>query len=350
MPFDAAGAAQLLERAGISLNTVQGADAVQAAQRLAGSKGAVQNLVTGQGNPNLQGLEGVTTVVFISLAMPARTLQSYFRQAEGRKDIVFLLRGWVPPLFSETVGQVNSLMKGMKSPANVLVHPEAFRTYRVDQVPVVLHRRQADQGWYRVTGEISLAGAVSEIEAGRVAKIVGNTHPISEPDVIEVMEKRYAALDFEKIRRSAIQSAADRYFSGLVVQHATRSETRLFDPSITVEYDHVDPVNGNVLLKKGTRINPLEKRPFPYTVIAFDPTDPKQLEFANALLRTAQKPMVFVTRNALHEGGRTTEQVLGTRTYPINELYMQRFGISAVPAVVRQRGLQMEVTTYAGTQ
>ncbi|QMI50002.1 conjugal transfer protein TrbC (plasmid) [Burkholderia sp. MBR-1] len=319
----------------------------EAQQVLAPGKRYIQNLTAGEGNPDGAGMAKVTTVVFISTSMPQSSLEALFAQASGRSDVAFVVRGWTPPNFRELVGKIMAQMPKNKPQANVLVYPQAFEQYGIDVVPVTLHRRSADGKWFKLTGEISVDGAIAEIERGRAGKVVGNTYKIAEPDILSVIRTRMAAIDWNKQIANARASARQRPFDGIEMPRASRTDSHLFDPSIVLSRDVVNPANGQLLARKGTAINPLDLQPFPYVVLAFDPYDAWQMQWAIAQVKAHPSALVFVTRNAMHGDGNPTWGVLKTRTFPLDERAATRFDIKAVPTLVRQEGRSMLITTFA---
>ncbi|WP_396334160.1 TrbC family F-type conjugative pilus assembly protein [Burkholderia anthina] len=306
----------------------------------------VQNLSAGQENPDAGAMANMTTVVFISTSMPEASLKALFKQASGRKDVALLLRGWKAPYFRELIGQIKKAMPQGKPEANVFIDPQAFEKYGISTVPVTIHKRAADKRWYQLTGEISVDGAIEEIERGRAGRVVGNTYAIAEPNILDVIRDRMARVDWKKQTLHARQSALQAPFNGVEMPVATASESHLFDPSITLSRDVTNPANGQLLAARGTRVNPLDLQPFPYTVVAIDPYDGRQMRWATNIVKSNPRTLVYVTRNAMHADGRPTWSVLGTRTFTLNEQAVSRFDIHAVPTRVVQEGRAMRVTTY----
>lgn len=313
-------------------------------------KEAVQSSLTGSSTgssaPQFD-LQSIKTVVFISLSMPERTLRALLNQGSGRDDTMFVLRGWSPPNMQGVLERLAPMIDKREAPPTVMFHPEAFRLYKVSQVPVVLHKTKAGP-WRRTTGEISLDGAIEEIERGPKA-FVGPTWKVEEPDILEIIEERARKFDWEGTVRQARQRAYDRMFDGIQVPSASVTSNTSFDPSIVVDKDVRDP-QGRLIVARGTVVNPLDHQPFSAAVIAIDPYDQKQLVLAQQWINEYPNSIVFVTRNAIHSDGRPTWAVLGKQTYPLNESYLNRFGIKAVPSLVRQFGKRMMVHTEAVAQ
>ncbi|WP_227742889.1 TrbC family F-type conjugative pilus assembly protein [Burkholderia gladioli] len=322
---------------------------LDAAQKLLdpSKKYVVQNLTAGQGNPDAESMASLETVIFISASMPHATLQALFAQAAGRKDVAFVLRGWKPPKFRELIGAIKKDMPKGKPEANVFIDPQAFEQYGIDVVPVTLHERSSNHHWYQVTGEISVDGAIDEIEHGHAGRVVGNTYPVDEPDILAVIRDRMRRVDWNRQIQHAVDDARQAPFNGVEMPASTKTGSHLFDPSVTLTRDVINPANGRLIAPRGTRINPLQMQAFPYTVIAFDPYDPLQLRWAAEVVKSNPNTLAYVTRNAMHSDGRATWDVIGTRTFTLDEKAARRFDIESVPTLVHQEGLSMRVSTYA---
>ncbi len=320
-----------------------------------GGKEHVLQQIAGSAAPQ-HDMSDINTVVFISMSMPETTLKSLLNQGTGRADTIFVLRGWMPlndasaakpkPItgFQEIMNRLGTLIKDQEHPPTIMIHPYAFETYKVEHVPVVLHKRSTGV-WKRLTGEISIDGAIEEIERGRTTA-VGPVWKVAEPNILNIIEERARRYDWNLALKNARQRSLDRLFDGMEVPYAKSTSSTLFDPSVVVDRDYRG-ADGKIILARGTIINPLDKQPFSSAVIAIDPYDIGQLKLAKQWLQDNPNAIVFVTRNAVHADGRPTWEVLGIRTYPINELAMQRFGISSVPSLVKQFGRKMLVHTEA---
>ncbi|MFN7498398.1 MAG: hypothetical protein ACK5SF_13460 [Hyphomonadaceae bacterium] len=92
----------------------------------------------------------------------------------------------------------------------------------------------------------------------------GAVFTIEEPDLLEVLAAKLSNMvksgEWEKITEESIEGAKQRMMrpqpvSGL--RRATKTVSRQFDPSITVDRDLADH-RGVVFARAGTRVNPLE--------------------------------------------------------------------------------------------
>lgn len=286
------------------------------------------------------------TVVFISLSMPDSTLKSLFAAAREREDVLFVVRGWTPPNFTRVLQKVRSLFPDPTlSDVNVVIDPYPFRVYKVAHVPVFLHQR-AGGDWHRLTGEITLDGAIEEIDKGNFNRVVGRTFKVVEPDVVEEFQKRADAYDWEKEKKRLIDKTlanAERGAPSVNLPRAERSREFWVDPSITLGSDVVAP-DGRVAAKAGTQINPLAYMAFSKSFVAFDPDDTRQVAIAKQWVRDNGPATLLATHLPPVEKGKPTlAQRMGQPVYSLSSALVERMGLVAVPSLVQQQGLVLHI-------
>lgn len=296
--------------------------------------------------PQGESLEATKTVVFISLSMPKQTIKTLFQQARGRADVLFLVRGWTPPHFTIVTQTLKQLMVdagGMD--INVAIDPYPFRSYHIKQVPVFLHERKGGD-WRRVTGEIGLDRAIDEIERGNFNRTLGATYKIAEPDIVEEIQKRGAAFDWDKEKARIAERYATNMDGSKPLVNLPRVEvSREFyvDPSITLLEDVTD-INGKVLAPKGMSINPFATVTFSKSFIAFNPDDAKQLALAQRWAKEFAPVMLLATHLPTPVKNKPTlAQLMGQSVYPLSPELIDRMGIVAVPSLIRQQGMALRI-------
>jgi conjugal transfer pilus assembly protein TraW len=115
--------------------------------------------------------------------------------------------------------------------------------------------------------------------------VLGPVKPVTEPDLIEELQRRLAALDLDKLRERALERYWRRVgFEELPV--AAEPRTREIDPTITAPRD-LRTADGTPLVQAGERVNPLDRLPFAQRLVVFDATDQRQLATAKRLGREA---------------------------------------------------------------
>jgi conjugal transfer pilus assembly protein TraW len=128
----------------------------------------------------------------------------------------------------------------------------------------------------------------------------------------------------------------------------TEARERLIDPTVTASADLVLP-DGTPMIHAGDTVNPLEHLPFTQRLVIFDASDPRQVETARRLGRTAgaRRPLYLATaleRARGWEGLRTVEDRLDEPVYLLTPDVRTRFALERVPSMVEARGRAFAVT------
>jgi conjugal transfer pilus assembly protein TraW len=168
----------------------------------------------------------------------------------------------------------------------------------------------------------------------------GQLFEIEEVDLIEeikgkleVMEASGELAKLEKEWQQKAKDSAERPkpVSGFKIA----DENRVFfhDPSISVQYDIKDHI-GNIVVAKGTRVNPLHHQSFKQDLIFIDADIQSQLDWALEENRNTNAMIILVKGSIL--------QIM--RDYKVriyfdqNGFLLKSFNIEAVPARVSQEG------------
>ncbi len=182
------------------------------------------------------------------------------------------------------------------------------------------------------------------------ATFIGPTYPVTEPDLLKVIEQAVAKLEGSgeagRIMIRAQERALKRMRSPAPVQglaKASRDGTVMFDPSVALAEDIV-AADGSVLFRRGMRVNPLDHVRMPRALLLFDGSDPEQVGLAE----------ILTTR---HAGGIMPVLVGGswldlTRDWKRKVYYDQggalvrRLGIREIPALVEQSGRFLRISVF----
>lgn len=291
--------------------------------------------------------EKARLLVFISLGMPEQVIRSYFEQAAGRDDIVFVVRGWKPPHFTPLLQKLISLMPSEENQANVIIDPNLYREYQVKKVPMFL--AQDKQGkWRRLYGEISLDGAEEEIKRGNYQRQIGPTYAVVEPDILEEIQARAEAYDWD----GAVEGAKERlasYRPGHDLPAAEKDEMYYVDPTITVNQDIYTPQGEQLIAPAGTKINPLDTVTLERAYIVFDPEVRSQKDIVRQWLKERPGSMLIATRYPKGEpGSPAISDEMKSAVYTLNEQIVERFALKATPALVEQEGNLLRITVKRG--
>lgn len=277
-------------------------------------------------------LNGVRVLVFVSTGMPQAELARLFEEADNRTDVQFVLRGW------DDLVQAGSRISAAKGKArvNVIVYPQLFRGYGIEQVPVFLVQKEGR--WYRVTGSVGLPKA--EELAGTLAKPkepLAAVYGVTEPDMVDVIEKRVAQYDWEGAVQRARHRFLERWVSYVSLPPAPvgSEHTRLVDPSVVATQDIAMP-DGSVAIAAGSAVNPLDYVALDKPIVVFDPRRRCEMSFAKAF------PEAHFLVTALNV--ETMEQ-FGREVFVAPPETVERLGVWATPAVITQENRMLRVET-----
>ncbi len=172
----------------------------------------------------------------------------------------------------------------------------------------------------------------------------GAVWPIEEPDLLREIEARLKAMEdtgeADRMRREAVERARERVeapprVAGVAPARFLR--IRRFDPTVTVEQD-IRTAEGTLVAARGTRINPLERRPLTRELLFIDGARPVEVDWALA----RDKPSVIVLL-----AGRPLDL---TRAHGRAFFFDQggrlarRLGVVATPSLVAADGVFLRIT------
>lgn len=300
---------------------------------------AQQSALRATGAGKLPGKYGqFKTLVFISLGMPEGTLRALFRQAGRNAEIGFVLRGMSSPDMYKEMKRVRDLMS-KEGEAIVFIDPLLFQNYRVDRVPFTLHKAANGQ-WYGLWGEIAIEGAkdlIARGKGGRNRPPVGPVYAIKEPDMQQVLRKKFESADWHKAMQAA-KDRAQRTEIDVSLPPAEKDRVRLVDVSSPLPRDIKGP-NGEILARAGTMINPLEFVSLDSRYVVFDPTS----RYESAVVAKWRKQHSSVTLIATHWDARLGAKY-DAAVYVLDPLLKRRFQIEHTPSLVEQEGVRLKVT------
>lgn len=168
---------------------------------------------------------------------------------------------------------------------------------------------------------------------------LGPTYPIAEPDTLEEIKRGAATKDWQSwMRKSPTDYTA---FQSARLPHAKRHVVRMFDPTYVLPNDIADE-NGKLIAAKGTRINVYTKLKMRGRMIVIGNTDAHFKWLTDVAKPTSDDKVLLANGNVLT--ARRNRQVL---VYLLDERFIERFGLKAVPSIVTQEGLQLRVEEYA---
>jgi hypothetical protein len=189
--------------------------------------------------------------------------------------------------------------------------------------------------------------------AGAIAKEIGSigaTYPIIERNGTDVLRERAAQIDwtsmFNKAGKEALGKRPDDVRD---LPRAKVPAKRIVDMTYTLDMDVPDFKDpSKVLYPKGYKFNPLEYMPdFRQTFVFINATDKKQIAwFKTSRYADDDNVNLFITAGDIVP----TIKAVKVRVYYADGRIIDRFGVKAVPSVVRQAGNDMEVEEFAVSQ
>lgn len=142
----------------------------------------------------------------------------------------------------------------------------------------------------------------------------------------------------EAIDRSMHSAKNPKPVKGIMA--ATSKRVFMFDPTMTLS-ENIVTDEGQMIAPAGTKVNPLDTITMSKSLVFFDGTSQEQVKAVEKLVETYGKKItpILVNGTWLELTKKWKRQV-----YFDQDGYLtSRFGIKAVPAIVRQKGKALEV-------
>ena len=239
------------------------------------------------------------TLVFASFSLDEKTLKQMYKACAGSNRTTIVFRG-LPPgcrTINDAIVKIQqiALKLNLKNPPNAVLNPIWFQKYNITKVPTILAlkdltdkqsgdnktgiTRDVPEIKASVQGLIDPAWLYERIKEGQSGDlgIQAATFDIIEKDLIEEMKDRAKNINWEEKRANALK----RMWQNIPITDLAQCykyKKRLIDPTITVKRDVKTP-DGKFIARKGERINPLERKLFTRLIVAFDPTNAKEVDF-----------------------------------------------------------------------
>lgn len=306
------------------------------------------NAVAAGGNPNKAHIEKAQTLVFISTSMPSRSLKALFAEANGRDDIVFLIRGWTPPHYTKVIREIYMAMgwdgKSKKLPyqVNLTIEPRLFKAYKVTSVPVVLHKNSLGH-WGILRGELSIKGSVAYIENEHFPKTpVGPLFQVAEPDVLELIKSKAASIDWAAKRNAVAAKASSVLRKGKSLPAAVESKSYFVDIISQVKEDVRMP-DGQIIANAGAEVRPLAYMTLSKRYIVFNPNRKKEIDLVRKWL--AVYPSAVVMATSIPDVSPPIHKQLNHAVWPLQPEIADKMGFISTPSVAEQEGQLLKITT-----
>ncbi|MGZ0076356.1 TrbC family F-type conjugative pilus assembly protein [Methylomonas sp. YC3] len=316
-------------------------ETAQSIQNSALSIGTESSLSTNQSNKPLK-------LLFVSFSLGDAALKGIFEEAAGRDDVLLVFRGPKPgQKLPALMADLKRLLKGIDPLPNIVIDPTRFQRWSVAAVPDIVVE-QDGQSRLHVSGVSSLSWLDEQIKAGKQGDLgtLGDVSEIAEIDLLEEIKRRMAAIDWKKKQQQAIARFWDQQ-KFEVLPAAQKDIDRPVDLTITAPRDLAAP-NGQLIIRAGQTVNPLDKMPFGLCLMVFDATVPAQVELIRRQSCQDKKARVLYLATSLpRQSGwdslKRLETALQAPVYLLTPDVRSRFQLQQVPAIVEQAGNHLVV-------
>lgn len=288
------------------------------------------------------------TLLFVSFSLGESALKSIFEEASGRDDVLLVFRGPKPgQKLPALMADLKRLLKGIDPRPNIVIDPARFQRWSVTSVPDIIVE-QDGKARLHVRGVSSLSWLDEQLKAGKQGDLgtLGDVGEIAEIDLLEELKRRMAAIDWKQKQRQAIARFWEQQkFEDLPTALADRD--RSVDLTITAARDLAAP-NGQLIIRAGQTVNPLDKMPFGLCLMVFDATVPAQVELIQHQSCQDKKAHVMYLATSLprQDGWEKLKHLENTMQAPVYLLtpdVRSRFQLQHVPSFIEQSGNRLIV-------
>ncbi|OQW66731.1 MAG: conjugal transfer protein [Proteobacteria bacterium ST_bin11] len=288
------------------------------------------------------------TLLFVSFSLGESLLKGIFEEAAGRDDVLLVFRGPKPgQKLPALMADLKRLLKGIDPLPNIVIDPTRFQRWSVSSVPDIVVEQDGKTRLH-VRGVSSLSWLDEQLKAGKQGDLgtLGDVGEITEIDLLEEIKRRMAGIDWKQKQQQAIARFWDQQkFEVLPVAQADRDRT--VDLTITAPRDLTAP-NGQLIIRTGQTVNPLDKMPFGLCLKVFDATVPAQVELIqHQSCHDKQARVMYLATSLQRQSGwdslQRLETALQAPVYLLTPDVRSRFQLQQVPAIVEQVGNQLVV-------
>jgi conjugal transfer pilus assembly protein TraW len=322
--------------------------------------------------------------IALSWSMPEAVIREYFDQAR-RLGATVVFRGVLERSMRATAERLRTVFgERAEHAASVVIDPPLIRRCQVEAVPALLvatnghcwsvvgatgvavwlrelaeadARWQPLLAWYlRQTPKLWEANqpiaegrpVLPPLSDDRRLVVPGEQWAFAEADLEEALREAVARTDWQAVqtRLRARLTAKLTAGPGLALPAATTPRHRLVDPTVTLPEDLVEPTQGVMLAKAGTRVNPLAHVRLRQTLVVLDGTRPAELAWADRWLAAPghgpAQVLVLLTRGDAAQLMARWQR----RVYWASAELLARVGVEATPATVQQDGEQLRVEEH----
>ena len=168
----------------------------------------------------------------------------------------------------------------------------------------------------------------------------GKVYPIKEIDLARSIQDKLLKLEesgellkIKQEQQDKVKQRAERPKEVKGLKRATVNKEFTYDPSITANkniYDH----QGNIIVAKGKRVNPLSYRALPQRLLFIDGDSEDQVNWAFSKAEKTPSMIILIRGNIMQMMRNHKIRLY----FDQNGYMVKTFGIKALPAEVRQEG------------
>jgi len=281
-------------------------------------------------------------LVFVSQSMGNAALKAAFDIGRGNPDVLYVFRGFLP---NQTPLQFQAAMvKFQKKSEDQIVQigldPPSFTNFNINSVPAIAVLDAQEKLVAKVSGLANFKWLKEKVEDGQKGDLGnrGNTYAIAEPNLIDQMKAKAAAVDYKKLAEEA-KSRFFREMPTIDLPYATDQRVRKVFPVLEVKSDIRDK-DGVVQHRAGERIDMKAQLVTAPMLVIFNSQDKYHVEFAKEMAKRAppNRKVIFMTtrvdRDAGISGYASQEYAIGRPVFLLMQDVKSTFGIERVPTVV----------------
>jgi len=284
-------------------------------------------------------------IVYASMSMGEKKLINLFENSSGKDNVFIVFCGLEkkangePSNIPDFMRNVRTLIKGISPEPNVFLEPNLFKMADIQVVPTIILLEGENKIITESRGTISLDWFIDKIkyDKGDLGKW-GETHLISETNIIDDIKNRLKQIDWEEKKNNALANFWNKqeFFE---LDEAKKDNEFLIDPSVTADaniYDH----KGDIVVAKGTTANPLDYVPLTSRLIVFNGTKEKQIAIAKKYGEElkGKRNVVYITtkidRKLKWDGLNKIEEILNRPVYLLNRSIVERLKLKKVPSII----------------
>ena len=283
------------------------------------------------------------TLLFVSFSLGETALKELFEEAAGRDDVLLVFRGPKPgQKLPALMTDLKRLLKDIDPLPNIVIDPTRYQRWSVMSVPTIVVEQEG-KARLQIRGVSSLSWLDQHLKVGKQGDlgIMGDVAEMTEIDLLEEIKRRMAAIDWKQKQQQAIARFWNQQpFEDLPTAQADRD--RRVDLTITAPRDLTAP-NGQLIIRAGQTVNPLDKMPFGLCLKVFDATVPAQVELIqHQACQDKQARVMYLATSLPRQSGWESLQHLETAlkapVYLLTPDVRSRFQLQQVPAIVEQNG------------